>query len=201
MCLSECPILPSSIPHGFIQNRDLHKSLGFFRGKGHLGGSQYQFSCERGYSLVGAETLVCKDAGIWNDSLLSCLRGMCIFIVNRNVQHWFESVNWGLSSSSGPGIKSWLLLSRIVREYSLRRQPFLVHPLECTTLPSLLANGFIHGSGSLEGALYNFSCRKGYSLIGVDTVVYTDAGVWNGSLPTCPIGIWKIDVQVLILLP
>ena len=38
--------------------------LGFFRGKGHLGGSQYQFSCERGYSLVGAETLVCKDAGI-----------------------------------------------------------------------------------------------------------------------------------------
>ena len=53
MCLSECPILPSSIPHGFIQNRDLHKSLGFFRGKGHLGGSQYQFSCERAYSLVG----------------------------------------------------------------------------------------------------------------------------------------------------
>ena len=56
-------------------------------------------------------------------------------------------------------------------------------------LPSLLANGFIHGSGSLEGAQYNFSCEQGYSLIGAETVVCTDAGEWNGSLPTCLIGI------------
>ena len=56
-------------------------------------------------------------------------------------------------------------------------------------LPSLLANGFIHGSGSLEGAQYNFSCKQGYSLIGAKTVVCTDAGEWNGSLPTCLIGI------------
>ena len=67
MCLPECPILPSSIPHGFIQSGGLHKGLGFFKGKGYLEGSQYQFSCEKGYSLVGAETLACTDSGIWND--------------------------------------------------------------------------------------------------------------------------------------
>ena len=86
MCLPECPILPPSIPHGFTQSRGHHKSLGFFKSKGYLEGSQYQFSCEKGYSLVGAENLVCTDAGIWNDSLPSCLRGTCIFTVNRNVQ-------------------------------------------------------------------------------------------------------------------
>ena len=90
MCLPECPILPSSIPHGFIQSGGLHKGLGFFKGKGYLEGSQYQFSCEKGYSLVGAETLACTDSGIWNDSLPSCLRGTCIF--NQSVQPSYDRV-------------------------------------------------------------------------------------------------------------
>ena len=98
-------------------------------------------------------------------------------------------------------VKDYDPVSWTTREYSLRRKPFFVHPLECPVLPSSLANGFILGSGSLEGAQYNFSCKKGYSLIGADTVVCTDAGVWNGSLPTCLIGIWAIDIQLQISLP
>ena len=31
-------------------------------------------------------------------------------------------------------------------------------------------------------------CQIGYSLIGDDTLVCTDTGVWNGSFPTCLIG-------------
>ena len=59
---------------------------------------------------------------------------------------------------------------------------------ECPSLPSVIAHGFVNGSGSLEGASYVFSCERGYSLIGVNRIVCTDAGVWNGSLPTCLIG-------------
>ena len=59
----------------------------------------------------------------------------------------------------------------------------------------------MNGSGSLEGAQYKFSCQKGYSLIGVDTLACTDVGIWNGSLPTCLIGIRGIDVQWSILYP
>lgn len=59
---------------------------------------------------------------------------------------------------------------------------------ECPILPSSIAHGFINGSGSLEGARYHFSCKSGYSLIGDDTLVCTDAGVWNASLPICLIG-------------
>lgn len=138
VCLRECPILPLSIPHGFIESRGSLKDLGSFKGRGSLEGAQYQFSCEKGYSLVGVEMLVCTDAGIWNDSLPSCLK-------------------------------------------------------ECPVLPSSLANGFVNGSGSLEGAEYNFSCKKGYSLAGARTVACTDAGVWNGSLPTCLIECPKLS--------
>ena len=59
---------------------------------------------------------------------------------------------------------------------------------ECPILPTVIAHGFVNGSGSLEGARYEFSCESGYSLIGDNQVVCTDAGVWNGSLPTCLIG-------------
>ena len=63
-----------------------------------------------------------------------------------------------------------------------------VDPPECPSLPSVIAHGFVNGSGSLEGAVSEFSCESGYSLIGDSLVVCTDAGVWNGSLPTCLIG-------------
>ena len=61
--LSECPILPSSIAHGFVQ------------GSGSLEGDRYQFICENGYSLIGDDTLVCMDTGVWNGSFSSCLIG------------------------------------------------------------------------------------------------------------------------------
>lgn len=61
--LSECPILPSSIAHGFVQ------------GSGSLEGDRYQFICENGYSLIGDDTLVCMDTGVWNGSFPSCLIG------------------------------------------------------------------------------------------------------------------------------
>ena len=50
---------------------------------------------------------------------------------------------------------------------------------------------FVNGGGSLEGIQYKFSCQEGYSLIGADTLVCTDSGVWNSSLPTCLIGMSK----------
>ena len=59
---------------------------------------------------------------------------------------------------------------------------------ECPIPPSSITHGFVHGSGSLEGDRYRSMCEPGYSLIGDDTLVCTDTGVWNGSFPTCLIG-------------
>lgn len=68
---------------------------------------------------------------------------------------------------------------------------------ECPILPSSIAHGFVHASGSLEGDRYRSMCEPGYSLIGDDTLVCTDIGVWNGSFPTCLIG--KLKELVFIL--
>ena len=61
---TECPPLPSAIPHGFVT------------GTGSLEGSLNKFSCELGYSLIGVEMLVCKDTGAWSNPLPRCLIGI-----------------------------------------------------------------------------------------------------------------------------
>ena len=60
---------------------------------------------------------------------------------------------------------------------------------ECPSLPSSIAHGFVNGSGYLEGSQHHFTCGRGYSLIGVDTLVCSDTGAWSSPLPKCLIGI------------
>ena len=60
---SDCPILPSSIPNGFVN------------GNGSVEGSQYKLSCRQGYSLVGRDTLFCNHKGAWSGSVPKCLKG------------------------------------------------------------------------------------------------------------------------------
>ena len=69
----ECPVLPSWISHGFVN------------GSGSLEGNQYEFSCQEGYSLIGAATSVCTDSGVWNSSLPTCLIGMSSVYDQRSI--------------------------------------------------------------------------------------------------------------------
>ena len=55
---------------------------------------------------------------------------------------------------------------------------------ECPHFPSFIPNGFVGGSGSVEGSQCRFSCKEGYSLVGAYTLQNTDQGNWNGSVPT-----------------
>lgn len=76
---------------------------------------------------------------------------------------------------------------RVLRSWGADKRVCVDLP-ECPSLPPAIAHGFVNGSGSLEGTGYEFSCERGYALIGFSRIVCTDAGVWNGSLPTCLIG-------------
>ena len=76
---------------------------------------------------------------------------------------------------------------RVLRSWGADKRACVNLP-ECPSLPSAIAHGFVNGSGSLEGAGYEFSCERGYALIGFSRIVCTDAGIWSGSLPTCLIG-------------
>ncbi|XP_020611647.1 protein mesh-like isoform X3 [Orbicella faveolata] len=175
-CLKDCPSLPSFISHGFGN------------GTGSVEGSRHRFSCDEGYSLVGQHTLYCDKDGLWNGSVPTCLIE-CPQLPST-IQHGNIK---GLGRVEGS-------LHRFTCDdgYSLVGQDVLYCNemgqwnasaprclRECPSLPSVIAHGFVNGSGSLEGAGYEFSCERGYSLIGVSRVVCTDAGVWNGSLPTC----------------
>ena len=58
-------------------------------------------------------------------------------------------------------------------------------PLECPQLPFSIPNGHANGTGSLHGALVVYSCLPGYSLIGQKTLLCTEDGNWNASVPKC----------------
>jgi len=46
----------------------------------------------------------------------------------------------------------------------------------------------------VEGSRHQFICDEGYSLVGQQTLFCGKDGSWNGSVPTCLIGI--VDVPV-----
>lgn len=41
----------------------------------------------------------------------------------------------------------------------------------------------------MEGSRHHFRCNEGYSLVGEHTLHCSEDGSWNGSVPTCLIGI------------
>ena len=71
---------------------------------------------------------------------------------------------------------------------------------ECPALRSSLLNGFMIGSGSVEGSVYHFRCRKGYFRVGAKVLYCSGQGRWNGSLPNCFIGMIFINDKKLITL-
>ena len=60
---SDCPTLPLSLPNGMVS------------GTGSVEGSYYYFSCQKHYSLLGANTLFCNKKGTWNGSVPTCFKG------------------------------------------------------------------------------------------------------------------------------
>ena len=57
--------------------------------------------------------------------------------------------------------------------------------LECPVLPPSIKHGYVNGSGSVQGSLYRFSCKRGYSLVGETKLYCTAEGKWNASIPIC----------------
>ena len=57
--------------------------------------------------------------------------------------------------------------------------------LECPSLPPSVRHGFVNGTGSVEGSLYSFNCKQGYSLVGEKNLYCTEKGRWNASIPIC----------------
>ena len=93
----------------------------------------------------------------------------------------------------------------VIVKLKKRLKPKLRHMLkifyllaDCPLLPSSIPNGFVNGSGSVEGSRYQFRCKEGYSLVGKDTLHCDDKGTWNGAVPSCLKGNYgKFSVKIM----
>ncbi|XP_074609533.1 protein mesh-like isoform X5 [Acropora palmata] len=175
-CQIECPQLPLAIEHGLIH------------GSGHIEGDIYRFTCHESYSLVGQDTLYCKETGTWNGSVPICLKDCPVLP---------SSIQNGFVTCAG-SVDGFLCHFSCGKGYSLVGESTLycsslgrwngsvpVCQKDCQELNKTLENGHVNGSGLSPGSTYTFHCHEGHTVQGESVISCNVRGQWNGSVPIC----------------
>ncbi|XP_020611644.1 E-selectin-like isoform X2 [Orbicella faveolata] len=173
---SDCPVLPSSIPNGFVN------------GNGSVEGSLYQFSCIQGYSLVGRDTLFCNHKGAWSGSVPKCLKDCPPLAgsIDNGYKHGSGTVEGSLawfSCKDGYSLVGNQYLYCNEKGHWNGTTPSCLK--DCPPINLTFEHGLISGNRSTSGAAYSFSCDDGYSINGQVTLICNEYGQWNGSIPVC----------------
>ena len=69
------------------------------------------------------------------------------------------------------------------------------HPVCPAVMP--VHNGHARGNGTTVGSRYWFTCNKGFTMIGPDSIQCGEDGHWNGTLPKCAKGKGKTNVAAI----
>ncbi|XP_051576791.1 sushi, von Willebrand factor type A, EGF and pentraxin domain-containing protein 1 isoform X5 [Myxocyprinus asiaticus] len=147
-----------------------------------------ELSCEEGYVLHGARTLRCTPSQEWNDSFPVCKQVFCgpppdVSFGDPSVTlSYFGSVvtyscmdGFTLRKEASVGCQADGTWSKPYPECI---------PVECPQ-PEEISNGIVdvHGLMYLSTAIY--SCKAGYDLVGNNTVLCGQSGLWIGGVPVC----------------
>ncbi|XP_015258798.1 PREDICTED: sushi, von Willebrand factor type A, EGF and pentraxin domain-containing protein 1 isoform X2 [Cyprinodon variegatus] len=166
---------PSSIPHGHV----IGSEFGY--------NSKVKYECDEGYKLTGEPTLVCESDGLWDKppprcDIISCDPPEDIshgfvngsgFNYNDVVEYicfeGYEAVGDPILRCSAQGV--WV-------GSVPRCQP-------CACSQPEVRFGVVMGSGRACGDRVQFSCDRGYKLLGPSQAVCDKGGVWSPGVPMC----------------
>ena len=162
-----------------------------------MSGSQYPltatFSCNSGYSLVGASSVDCRPDGYWTGSVPECQAISCASL--GSVTHGsVVATNGGSYPSTATyscedgyelsGGQSTRVCSPTDGSWS-DSAPSCVG-VTCASLVGSLTNGQVSTSnGGLYPSTATYTCSSGYELIGDITRSCQTNGAWAGSAPVC----------------
>ncbi|XP_052796583.1 sushi, von Willebrand factor type A, EGF and pentraxin domain-containing protein 1-like isoform X2 [Mya arenaria] len=153
-------------------------------------GSKAFFSCDNGYTLIGAVTAVCSADGRWDESQAECVINDCGLLkspTNGSVlfsSTTFESKATFLCNEGFDMIGEDIIIctanklwSGFVPECAIKDCGNISNPDNGTIL--------YNGTTFLSPAL--FFCDDGFLLNGTNSMVCTANGTWNDSFPNCVI--------------
>ncbi|XP_051891028.1 sushi, von Willebrand factor type A, EGF and pentraxin domain-containing protein 1-like [Pristis pectinata] len=154
-----------------------------------------RYSCDKNYSLIGADRLVCTETGEWSNNPPTCKAVLCHppdLPANGRIEAGFgptytlgETISYGCAEGFQLVGKSEI---ECRENNTFVPGPPSCKPVTCADLPSI-SNGLApsppYGHHWEYGMVAKYSCSAGYSLIGANRLVCTKAGEWNNTPPTC----------------
>ncbi|XP_053408096.1 sushi, von Willebrand factor type A, EGF and pentraxin domain-containing protein 1-like [Mercenaria mercenaria] len=157
------------------------------------------YSCNPGYSLIGASVVTCQLDGTWSNPPPTCritgcgglsnpLHGTVTVSTDGSVAQYTCQTGFYLTGDS--------LRTCLVSKLWSGSAP-TCRAVECFNLPDPL-NGRVDITGTSYGSTATYHCtRVGYKMSGPDTRVCGQDGQWSGNAPSCDI----IECDVLPPLP
>ncbi|KAI8482553.1 hypothetical protein Bbelb_397010, partial [Branchiostoma belcheri] len=146
------------------------------------------FTCDPGYSLVGASSLTCQSDRTWSGNLPTC---------EVTVQECPTLNAPPNGAVSGDNVLTFTCNTgyNLVGPSTLTCQgdgtwsgsPPTCEAVQCPTL-SNPTNGDVSYSTGYYGDVASYSCDTGYSLNGYSTRTCQSSGSWSQSAPTCEVG-------------
>eukprot|EP00058_Branchiostoma_floridae_P019749 XP_002605239.1 hypothetical protein BRAFLDRAFT_92287 [Branchiostoma floridae] len=145
-----------------------------------------RFTCDRGYKLVGKETVKCQADGKWSARVPTCQATRCPKLTPPANGAMTGSTSYGdvVIFACNPGYKLVGTSTRTCQsDGTWSGGSPTCRAAQCTMLPPP-SNGAVTGSNSY-GDVATFICNPGYKLVGTSARTCQSDGTWSGKSPTC----------------
>ncbi|XP_068090442.1 sushi, von Willebrand factor type A, EGF and pentraxin domain-containing protein 1 isoform X2 [Hyperolius riggenbachi] len=153
-------------------------------------GKEVTFSCNEGYNLIGAETVMCLESGEWNASIPYCEAVSCD---KAPVPEHGSIVGSNFTYGSKVTFRctdGYMLIghedTECLADGSWSNKAPTCESVTCTK-PKEIAYGSLTLSGLTFQSTASYTCDTGYSLQGPSILVCKASGQWSSDPPSCDI--------------
>jgi len=161
------------------------------------------YTCHRGFELVGSAELICTENSTWSALPPSCVRVTCPppdYVpdsVIRSSGYEFEATLEyecvsGFALESGNLSRecawngTWDGTTPVCVPAAVCPEPDLAHGfIASTTGDQTIEHHVVNINRFVAGIIVDFDCEEGFSLVGERTITCLDNSTWSSPVPTC----------------
>ncbi len=152
------------------------------------GGAMASYTCDTGYTLVGAAMRTCQADGTWSGAAPTCMLVDCGALTAPSHGTVSEpSTTYGGSASYACDMGYTLggmAMRTCQADGTWSGAAPTCTPVDCGSL-SNPTHGAISAGSTTYGAMATYTCSSGYTVSGASMRTCQASGTWSGTAPTC----------------